>query len=74
MTKFRVQFLGNPTNRGAAVLEERDLSGVSVEEAVEAAAAEPWPSEARACRVVDLDGREVFYRSRADAPRLVRSE
>jgi hypothetical protein len=68
MTKFRVQFLGNPTNRGAAVLEERDHSGASVEEAVEVAATEPWPPQARACCVVDLDGREVFHRSKSDAP------
>jgi hypothetical protein len=32
-------------------------------------ATEHWPPEARACRVVDLDGREVFHRNRSDALR-----
>jgi hypothetical protein len=69
MTKFRIQFLGGGTNRGAAVIEERDFLAASVAEAVEAAATELWPSDAHECRVVDLDGREVFRRNRTDAPR-----
>ena len=64
MTKFRIQFLGSPTDRGVAVLEERDLLAANVGEAVEAVATERWPPEARAYRVIDLDGREVFHRSR----------
>jgi hypothetical protein len=69
MIKFRIQFLGSPTDRGAAVLEERDLLAANVGEAVEAVATEPWPPKARAYRLVDLDGREAFHRSRSDALR-----
>jgi hypothetical protein len=68
MTNFRIQFLGSPTDQSVAVLEERDLLAASVSEAIEATAAEHWPPDARAYRIVDLDGREVFHRNRADDP------
>jgi hypothetical protein len=70
MTKFRIQFLGSPTDRGAAVLEERDLLAANIREAIEAVATEHWPPKATAYRVVDLDGREVFRRIRSDALRF----
>jgi len=67
MVKFRLQFLGSPTDRGAAILDEREINAADATVALREAAETPWPPRARAYRLVDLDGREVDWRSRAES-------
>ena len=62
---YRLQFLGRPTALGTAVLIETTVAG-SVDAAIRHAAEVEWPPGATALRLVDLDGREVYERIRAD--------
>jgi hypothetical protein len=62
---YRLQFLGGPTALGTAVLIETIVAG-TVDAAIKHAAEVEWPPDATALRLVDLDGREVYERTRID--------
>ena len=62
---YRLQFLGGPTALGTAVLIETTVAG-SVDAAIRHAAEVEWPPGATALRLVDLDGWEVYERTRVD--------
>jgi hypothetical protein len=65
MTAYRLQFLSEPTAQGATVLIETTVAG-SVDAAIRHAAEAEWPPGATALRLVDLDGRVVYERTRVD--------
>jgi hypothetical protein len=62
---YRLQFLGGPAALAMALLIETTVAG-SVDAAIRHAAEVEWPPGATALRLVDLDGREVYERIRAD--------
>lgn len=62
--RYRLQFLGPPTERGAPVLAETSLVAASIEAAIDHAVEAEWPPGAHVLRLVDLDGREVYQRHR----------
>ena len=61
----RLQFLDDSTAQGATVLIETTVAG-SVDAAIRHAAEAEWPPGATGLRLVDLDGREVYERTKAD--------
>jgi hypothetical protein len=63
---YRLQFLSEPTAHGATVLVETNIVAASVDAAISQAAEAKWPSGATALRLVDLDGQEVYERTRMD--------
>jgi hypothetical protein len=63
---YRLQFLGGPTAHGTAVLIETNVVAGSVDAAIRHAAEAEWPPGATALRLVDLDGREVYERTKVD--------
>ena len=62
---YRIQFLASSTSHGATVLIETTVAG-SVDAAIRHAAEAEWPPGATTLRLVDLDGREVYERTRID--------
>jgi hypothetical protein len=62
---YRLQFLDDSTAQGATVLIETTVAG-SVDAAIRHAAEAEWPPGATALRLVDLDGRVVYERTRVD--------
>ena len=67
MAKFRLLFLGAPTDCGAVILHEREISAADATVAAKEAAKTPWPPGAFACRILELDGRVVDWRSRGES-------
>ena len=63
---YRLQFLGRSTAHGATVLIETNVVAGSVEAAITYAAETEWPPGAHALRLVDLDGRKVYERTKLD--------
>jgi hypothetical protein len=63
---YCLQFLGGPTAHGTAVLIETNVVAGSVDAAIRHAAEAEWPPGATGLRLVDLDGREVYERTKAD--------
>jgi hypothetical protein len=63
---YRLQFLSEPTAHGATVLIETNLFAGSIDAAIRQAAEAEWPPGATAVRLVDLDGREVYERTKVD--------
>jgi hypothetical protein len=61
-TTYRLQFLGPPTERGAPVLAETTVRAENIAGAIRHAGDAEWPPGARALRLVDLDGQEVYER------------
>ena len=62
---YRIQFLASSASYGATVLIETTVAG-SVDAAIRHAAEAEWPPGATTLRLVDLDGREVYERTRVD--------
>ena len=63
---YRLQFLGRSTAHGAMVLIETNVVAGSLEAAITYAAETEWPHGAAMLRLVDLDGREVYERTKVD--------
>jgi hypothetical protein len=63
---YRLQFLGVPTGHGAPVLGEASVRAANVEIAIRKAHDARWPPGAYSLRLVDLDGREVYERTKVD--------
>jgi hypothetical protein len=62
---YRLQFLSEPIAHGATVLIETNVTG-SIDAAIRHVAEAEWPPGATALRLVDLDGRMVYERTRID--------
>jgi hypothetical protein len=71
---YRLQFLSEPTAQGATVLIETNVVAGSVEAAIRYAAEVEWPLGAATLRLVDLDGREVYERTRLDRSCVCRNK
>jgi hypothetical protein len=63
---FRLQFFGAGADHGPAVLTETEIQADDASDAIRAAVAANWPSRAIGLRLLDLDGREIFERLKAD--------
>ena len=63
---YCLQFLGGSTAHGANILIETNVVVGSVDAAIRHAAEAEWPPGATALRLVDLDGREVYERTKVD--------
>jgi hypothetical protein len=64
--RFRLQFFGVGADLGPAVLTETEIHAPDASSAIRAAAEATWPARAVGLRVLDLEGREIFERLRAD--------
>ena len=65
LKKFRVQFIAQTGNPRSAVLGEGSIVAADIDAALWKTADLPPPTGARACRLTDLEGREVAYRFEA---------
>jgi hypothetical protein len=64
--RFRLQFVGVDADLGPAVLTETEIQAPDASGAIRAAAEATWPPRAVGLRVLDLEGREIFERLKAD--------
>jgi hypothetical protein len=64
--RFRLQFVGVGADLGPAVLTETEIQALDASGAIRAAAEAAWPPRAVGLRVLDLEGREIFERLKAD--------
>jgi hypothetical protein len=63
---FRLQFFGAGADLGPAVLSESEFEAADASEAIRDAVAATWPPRAVGLRLLDLEGREIFERLKAD--------
>jgi len=63
---FRLQFFGVGADYGPVVLAETEFQALDASSAIRAAAEADWPPRAVGLRVLDLEGREIFERLKAD--------
>src|SRR6185312_663788 len=63
---FRLQFFGAGPDLGPLVLGETEIEAPDATSAIRAAAEAAWPARAVGLRVLDLEGREIFERLKAD--------
>jgi hypothetical protein len=63
---FRLQFFGVGADLGPAVLTETEIQAADASAAIREAAAANWPPRAVGLRLLDLEGREIFERLKAD--------
>jgi hypothetical protein len=63
---YRLQFLSEPTAQGATVLIETTVVAGGFHAAIRQAVEVAWPPGATALRILDLDGREVYERTKVD--------
>jgi hypothetical protein len=64
--RFRLQFFGGGADLRPAVLSETEIQAADASEAVREAVATRWPPRAVGLRLLDLEGREIFERLKAD--------
>jgi len=64
--RFRLQFFGADADLGPVVLSETEIEAPDASVAIREAAATSWPSRAVGLRLLDLEGREIFERLKAD--------
>jgi hypothetical protein len=63
---YRLQFLCEPTAHGATVLIETNIVAGSIDAAISHAAETEWPAGATALRLGDLDGQELYEKTKID--------
>jgi hypothetical protein len=63
---FRLQFFGVAADHGPVVLAETEVQAPDASGAIRAAAETAWPPRAVGLRVLDIEGREIFERLKAD--------
>jgi hypothetical protein len=63
---FRLQFFGAGADHGPAVLTETEIQAPDASAAIREAAAAGWPPRSVGLRLLDLEGREIFERLKAD--------
>jgi hypothetical protein len=66
LQRFRLQFFGVGADHGPAVLAETEIQAADASAAIREAAAANWPPRAVGLRLLDLEGREIFERLKAD--------
>ena len=64
--RFRLQFFGLGADHGPAVLTETEIQATDASGAIRDAIAANWPPRAVGLRLLDLEGREIFERLKAD--------
>ena len=64
--RFRLQFFGAGADQGPAVLTETEIQAGDTSGAIRDAIAANWPPRAVGLRLLDLEGREIFERLKAD--------
>lgn len=64
--RFRLQFFGLGADLGPAVLTETEIEAVDASGAIHEAVAANWPPRAVGLRLLDVEGREIFERRKAD--------
>ena len=64
--RFRLQFFGVGADLGPAVLTESEIQAPDASGAIRTAVETVWPPQAVGLRVLDLEGREIFERLKAD--------
>jgi hypothetical protein len=64
--RFRLQFFGVGADYGPAVLVETEIQAVDASSAIRDAVETRWPPRAAGLRLLDLEGREIFERLKAD--------
>jgi hypothetical protein len=64
--RFRLQFFAVAADRGPAIVAETEIQAADASDAIRAAVEANWPARAIGLRVLDLEGREIFERLRAD--------
>jgi hypothetical protein len=63
---FRLQFFGVGADRDPTLLTETEIQAYDASGAIREAAGVQWPARAVCIRLLDLEGREVFERLKAD--------
>jgi hypothetical protein len=66
--RFRLQFFGVGADHGPAVLAETEIQATDASGAIREAVIANWPPRAVGLRLLDLEGREIFERLKADLP------
>lgn len=66
LQRFRLQFLGLGADLGPTVLTETEIDAVDASSAIREAVEASWPPRAIRLRLLDLEGREIFERLKAD--------
>jgi hypothetical protein len=64
--RFRLQFFGVGADLGPAILTETEIQAPDASGAIRTAVEAVWPPQAVGLRVLDLEGREIFERLKAD--------
>jgi hypothetical protein len=64
--RFRLQFFGVGADLGPAIVTETEIQAPDASGAIRAAVEAVWPPRAVGLRVLDLEGREIFERLKAD--------
>jgi len=64
--RFLLRFFADPAGKVADLIREIELEAIDASSAIAASASTPWPPRARALRILDGDGREIFERLKAD--------
>ena len=64
--RFRLQFFGVGADHGPAVLTESEIQAADASDAIREAVTANWPPRAVGLRLLDLEGREIFERLKAD--------
>ena len=64
--RFRLQFFGVGADHGPAVLTETEIQATDASDAIREAVSANWPPRAVGLRLLDLEGREIFERLKAD--------
>jgi hypothetical protein len=64
--RFRLQFFGVGADHGPAVLAETEIQAADASSAIREAVEARWPPRAAGLRLLDLEGREIFERLKAD--------
>jgi hypothetical protein len=66
LQRFRLQFFGVGSDHGSAVLTETEIQAADASIAIRDAVMANWPPRAVGLRLLDLEGREIFERLKAD--------
>jgi hypothetical protein len=66
LQRFRLQFFGLGAGLGPAVLAETEIQSSDATSAIREAVETNWPPRAVGLRLLDLEGREIFERLKAD--------
>jgi hypothetical protein len=64
--RFRLQFFGVGADHGPAILAETEIQAADASSAIREAIEVRWPPRAVGLRLLDLEGREIFERLKAD--------